>query len=97
MSGERGARGGSRIGIRLANTTNTPVALHLTGGVAVVGAGETIECDVEDVALGQVTALCRQGVLVAHPQSPPPGDVAAPSSESPPKRRRRSTGRRGPN
>lgn len=85
------------MSVRLANATDTPVALHLTGGVVVVGAGETIECDAEDVALGQVAALCRQGVLVAHPTSPPPDDASAPLSEPPPKRRRRSTGRRGPN
>lgn len=83
--------------IRLANTTDTPVALHLTAGVVVVGARQTVDCDPEDAALGQVAALCRQGVLVAHPTSPAPDDASAPSSDPPPKRRRRSTGRRGPN
>ncbi|MBS1691664.1 MAG: hypothetical protein JST91_05515 [Actinobacteria bacterium] len=84
------------MSITLANTTDTPVALHLTGGVVVVGARDTVDCDADDVALSQVASLCRQGILVAHPASNPSGDASS-TPQPPPKRRRRSTGRRGPN
>ncbi|MBE8516902.1 hypothetical protein AB0F52_15190 [Amycolatopsis sp. NPDC024027] len=52
--------------VRLANTCTRPVEVHLTGGVVVIPALSQIDCSPEDLALGQVAALCRRGVLVAH-------------------------------
>jgi hypothetical protein len=79
--------------MKLANTTTTPVALHLDAGVVVLGALDVIECTEDDAALGQVAALCRRGVLVVHPQPPQP-DAAVQPPQSSPNRRRRNPARR---
>jgi hypothetical protein len=56
----------------LANTRSRPVELHLGSGVVVVGPLGRVPCDTEDLDLGQVRALCRTGVLVAHTESDKP-------------------------
>jgi hypothetical protein len=56
----------------LVNTCSRPVELHLTNGVVVVPAMSRIDCAPEDLDLAQVRALSRSGVLVAHPERPPP-------------------------
>jgi hypothetical protein len=78
------------VNVRLANTTATPVALHLPDGVVIVAARGVVECSEQDAATSQVTALCRRGVLVARRVAPPP------PSESAAKPRRRAASRRRP-
>jgi len=48
---------------KLRNIGPGPVELHLTAGVTVLRPREEIDCDPDDLELGQVEALCRQGVL----------------------------------
>jgi hypothetical protein len=75
--------------ITLANTSTTPVALHLASGVAIVGAQDHIECSEEDLAVGQVSALVRRGILTAHRTDDP-----APARKASDRPRKRSSGRR---
>jgi len=82
---------------RLINTCTRPVELHLSGGVVVLPAMSAVDCAAEDLALGQVRALCGRGVLVAHPEateSQDAGSEAVGSDDPPPARRSSSTRRR---
>ncbi|MFL6120423.1 hypothetical protein [Actinophytocola sp.] len=47
----------------LTNISSGPVELHLTAGVTVLRPRERLDADPADLELGQVRALCRQGVL----------------------------------
>lgn len=62
----------------LANTCTRPVELHLAAGVVVVPPLSTIDCTAEDLALGQVQALVRSGVLALRP-----GTAAEPAAVEP--------------
>ncbi len=80
------------MSIRLANTTATPVELHLSADVVIVSAEDSIVVSDDDAALGQVMALCRQGILVVQelPEDRPPTRSSTPRS-----RARPTSGRRG--
>jgi hypothetical protein len=54
---------------RLLNTTTRPVELHLTAGVTVIPALEETTCTPDDLSLGQVRVLRRNGVLTDLPAS----------------------------
>jgi hypothetical protein len=67
----------------LVNTCTRPVELHLTSGVVVVPALSTIDCTADDLALAQVQALFRSGVLALRPapEPQPPAEPAATRDE----------------
>jgi hypothetical protein len=54
----------------LANTRTQPVELHLAAGVVVVPPMGRVDCDEDDLALGQVQELARRGVLAVLPAAP---------------------------
>ncbi len=68
----------------LVNTCTRPVELHLAAGVVVVPPLSTIDCTAEDLALGQVQALFRSGVLALRPAAEPAGAAPEPATEPEP-------------
>jgi hypothetical protein len=52
---------------QLVNTCTRPVELHLATGVVVIPPLSTFDCTADDLAVGQVQALCRSGVLAVRP------------------------------
>ena len=72
----------------LTNVSPGPVELHLPAGVVVLGPRDRIDCAEPDLALGQVQALCRQGVLQSTVDEDDP-------SETQPAKARRAPAKRG--
>lgn len=75
----------------LVNTGPRPVELHLGGGTLVVAPRGRFPCGAEDLRLGQVQALLRDGVLHALSEVPPLSEA-----DAPPPARRGGTRRRKP-
>lgn len=76
----------------LTNVSPGPVELHLPAGVVVLGPRARIDCAETDLALGQIQALCRHGVLQSTADSE---EDTVDTPDTPPARARRAPAKRG--